>query len=289
MKLGSKDFYNPTNIFISIGKIQELYNNSHNELNQFIQLVSDYIAKNTGHAIELKLLTHPVVSDALMLYDRKCNSADTNVKPYSVPMGMNHPYGTVVHDNDFKLDAQIPAKLGYMSYVTTQNYNELKEGDITPFISYMYNAYNVERVNNVTDRVSSGMSNEQLTQLNKAYTEKYNQVITKLATATESYIKTPNQTTHDNLKDQLKSYVTLPAESLKQSSRISAPIVPISIEFSVDGINGFRYGGILTFDMLPERYKRNVVWQIINVSHKVNDTGKWTTTIKCAMKVDYNS
>ncbi len=38
------------------------------------------------------------------------------------------------------------------------------------------------------------------------------------------------------------------------------------------------------FKGLPARYTNNTVFSVVGVSHSVNDSGEWTTNIKCIMR-----
>jgi hypothetical protein len=61
-------------------------------------------------------------------------------------------------------------------------------------------------------------------------------------------------------------------------------VIPFDVEFTIDGINGFRYGDILSFTALPSRYTTNAVFPIVGVKQSVNSEGQWTTTIRCIMR-----
>ena len=65
---------------------------------------------------------------------------------------------------------------------------------------------------------------------------------------------------------------------------MTAPIFPFEASVTLDGIHGFKYGDVLQFDALPLRYRMNTVFSIINISHTVNTTGEWITTLKCIMR-----
>jgi phage protein D len=62
-------------------------------------------------------------------------------------------------------------------------------------------------------------------------------------------------------------------------------IFPMDLEFTIDGINGFKFGDVLQFDGLPKRYTDSYVFTVISVTHEVNTNGEWTTTLKCNPRV----
>ena len=65
---------------------------------------------------------------------------------------------------------------------------------------------------------------------------------------------------------------------------MTAPIFPFTAEFTIAGINGLRYGDVLTFEALPLRYRVNTVFSVISVTHTVSGDGNWSTQVKCIMR-----
>jgi hypothetical protein len=88
--------------------------------------------------------------------------------------------------------------------------------------------------------------------------------------------------------NSLKEWVTYQNESFKENYQVKNPVIPFEVEFTLDGINGFKWGDVLTFDALPSRYKRNCVFSIISITHNVTDTGEWKTNIKCITRAQIN-
>ena len=82
----------------------------------------------------------------------------------------------------------------------------------------------------------------------------------------------------------LADYIKIPTPEITKSQQVTAPIFPFTTEFTIDGINGFRYGDVLTFDALPKKYRVNTVFSVIGVSHTVSADGQWTTNVKCIMR-----
>ena len=76
----------------------------------------------------------------------------------------------------------------------------------------------------------------------------------------------------------------MPTADIQKSQQITAPIFPFTAEFTIDGINGLRYGDVLTFEALPLKYRVNTVFSVISVTHNVSNTGEWTTAVKCIMR-----
>ena len=87
----------------------------------------------------------------------------------------------------------------------------------------------------------------------------------------------------------MKKYIQYPTPTLNQTSQLKAPIIPFTVSFTIDGINGFRYGDLLSFKGLPARYTSNTVFMITTISQNVSSEGAWNTTINAVMrtKIDF--
>jgi hypothetical protein len=59
---------------------------------------------------------------------------------------------------------------------------------------------------------------------------------------------------------------------------------PWDVNFTIDGINGLRYGDVLKFNGLPTRYQANTVFSVISLTHNVSADGIWKTNVKCIMR-----
>ena len=99
--------------------------------------ISAKIKGVTGGAIELKLVTHSILQNALLFTDVKNikpipdpDTEEKKVEPYSVPMFANHPNGSICRD--FKFSAKIPDNVKNLSYVLNTS-DEISDSDIAPF------------------------------------------------------------------------------------------------------------------------------------------------------------
>jgi len=88
------------------------------------------------------------------------------------------------------------------------------------------------------------------------------------------------------LYQALTEYFKYPTNEIKKSNKMAAPIFPFSAEFTIDGINGFRYGDALTFVCLPTTYRVNTLFSIATITQTVGSDGQWTTTVRCIMRTD---
>jgi hypothetical protein len=225
----------------------------------------------TSGAISLKLITHPEDQTVLAFYDENFigTPADKRgVEPYTIPMTTT---GTIVHD--FQLKASLPDNVSSLSYVLNQDPSRVTTEDIGPYINYMYNS-------NDPTKVSAA---EQL------HANKHLEFINALTLAKSKFAETM---VDKNLQDALdlaqKNYLSRPSPTLKEDMQRIAPIIPFDITFTIDGIHGFRYGDVLTFDVLPDKYKVNTVFSIVGVNHQVSQDSIWTTEIRCIMRPKVN-
>ena len=86
------------------------------------------------------------------------------------------------------------------------------------------------------------------------------------------------------MRDVLKKHIQYPTDDIILSNQTAAPTIPFTTSFTIDGINGFRYGDVLMFDGLPDRYKNNVVFSVLKINHTVSTNGEWKTQIDCIMR-----
>lgn len=274
----------PSRIFINVEEIQRILNalSANNTrkftIDTFLSVISGKINYATAGAIKLHLISHPTDNTKLLFTDVKYISpappsdATTSlgsanpVIPYSVPMMANHPNGTIVRT--FRFSATLPESVKNLSYVLNQG-DEITEQEIAPFMNYMYSSKNESAIN-------SFISN---------YRTKHEEYLQSL---TETKIKLGLAPTTLELQQALykalSNYVKYPTPDVKRSQTMIAPILPFTVDFEIDGINGLRYGDVLTFEMLPSKYRVNTVFSIIGITHTVSTEGVWTTNIRCIMR-----
>jgi hypothetical protein len=181
-------------------------------------------------------------------------------------MFADHPHGTIVRD--FSFNATIPESAKNLSYVLNSG-DDVSEEQIAPYLNYMYNAKDADSVNRIFDE----------------YKSKHQSYISELERMKTLYGQAPGvDSLTQSLYKALTSYIKFPRPSILESQQITAPIFPFDAEFTIDGINGFRYGDVLTFHALPDKYKINTVFSIISITHDLSSAGEWTTRIKCIMR-----
>lgn len=271
-------------IFINLEEIQRILNtlSANNTrkftVDTFLSVIASKINYATAGAIKLHLVSHPVDSNKLLFTDVKYIApapatdsttslgSEKPVTPYSVPMMANHPNGTIVRT--FRFSASLPENVKNLSYVLNQG-DEITEQEIAPYMNYMYSS---KDANAITNFISS-------------YRTKHEEYLQSL---TETKIKLGLSPTTPELQQALykalSNYVKYPTPDVKRSQTMIAPILPFTVDFEIDGINGFRYGDVLTFEMLPSKYQVNTVFSIIGITHTVSNEGVWTTNIRCIMR-----
>ena len=124
-----------------------------------------------------------------------------------------------------------------------------------------------------------------ITKISNEYKQKNKTAIDQLLTSRTrlSFLPSNSQLIGAVYKD-LTTYLKYPTDDLRKSQQITAPIFPFDVTFEIDGINGLRYGDVLTFDALPLRYRVNTVFSIIGIRHNVGTNGEWITEVKCIMR-----
>lgn len=277
-----KEVCYPARIFINLDTIKEIYESwtastTSFKVSDFLSSITNKIQTATGNAIQLSLITHPKQNSMLLLYDSNflgTPSEVDDVKPYHIPMSAAYPagvpngsIGSIVHD--FKLSAKIPDSVATLSYVLNQNPDEISEDQIAPYLNYMYNSGDPEKVKKA-DEIYEKANAQHLEDLKKTRSE---------------FGKNINDQPNQKLfQEALVKYIQMPMPTIKQSQQMMAPIFPFEAEFTIDGIHGFRYGDVVTFDILPYRYRANTVFSIIGIEHDATQDGQWTTRVRCIMR-----
>jgi hypothetical protein len=271
-------------IFINVEEIQRILtsisaNNTRKfTVDTFLTVISARITYATGGTIKLHLVSHPDDPTKLLFTDVKYISAapSTNtttaigsekpVVPYSIPMMANHPNGTIVRE--FRFSATLPESVKNLSYVLNQG-DEITEQEIAPYMNFMYSSKDPVAINNFIASY-------------KTRHESYLQSLTE--TKIKLGLSPTTQELQEALYKALNNYIKYPTPDVKRSQTMIAPILPFTVEFEIDGINGLRYGDVLTFDMLPSKYRVNTVFSIIGITHTVSNEGVWTTNVRCIMR-----
>lgn len=280
--LGNDRSY-PARIFLFLPMIKDILdeldknaNGSSYPISNLLNKISEKIEYATGGAIKLKLITHPVIDSLLAFYDEKYlgQPGDTAVvKPYHVPMhaklktNEEDSVGSILLD--FKMSAKLPDSAATLAYVLNQDPAEISEDDIAPYVNTMYQFNDPEKLKKAEEKY--GITHKTYLDQLQAQKSEYGKNMT-------------NEETRVKLYEALVKHIQFPYAKLTQSQQALAPIFPWDVSFTIDGVNGFRYGDVLTFDALPTKYTANTVFSIIGITHSVSQDGQWKTDIKCIMR-----
>ena len=285
----------PGLMYISLQFIQDtllLINQTEmNTVNEFLKTLSSKIYYASGGAYQMSLITHPEIQNVLLYYDTN------NVKgfkepvpiPYPVPMFANDVadgVGTIV--KDFQFNGKLPSDASTLSYVLNQDPADISESDIAPFLSYMYSANTIER-SGPNETIKNIISPETLQKIEADYKGKHEQYVNELTDPISGsiaiYGKDKDESENQKaLHTSLRRYIQYPTATIKNTNQLKAPIIPFDASFTIAGINGFRYGDVLKFNGLPDRYTINTVFSIMAINHSVSDKGEWNTKIRCIMR-----
>jgi len=286
IKFNDKDQSYPTRIFINLQLVKSIIDKLKIEettfkISDFLTTLSDKINVATCGAISLTMISHPTYTDTMLFYDKNFIGNST-VTPYSIPMMANHPHGTIV--TDFQFEAKLPSSVQGLMYAINSNPNASEE-QIAPYMNFMYNNQLITRKDNVQITSSNVNSQSELKKLEEKYEKNHNDFKKALADAKKLFGDTPTSIElQEKLEGALKKYLQYPTHKLIDSSKLQSPVYPYEVSFTIQGVNGFRYGDSLQFDMLPQKYKTSTVFSIISIIHTINTSGEWTTAIKCIMR-----
>jgi hypothetical protein len=259
----------------------------------FLIEISKLISESTGNFINMKLISYPDNPDYLIYYDANYKGFDSyNVKPYSVPMFANHPNGTIVRE--FSLESKLPQNMQALMYTVNQS-DTISEEKIAPFLNYMYNNRIITRstdkeTNATSENVSSGVDENIKKELDAKYAEAHTKYKNALSAALTKFASDglTNKTTQIELSNALIKHVQWPTDKINKSAQMTAAVYPMEVSFTIDGINGLRYGDIVEFKALPMKYKNNTTFSIIGITHTVSTAGEWITKITCIMRPKFD-
>lgn len=285
----------PSKIFVNMEVVKEIMDRILSDdgsfsVTGFFDALSAEIHKQLGGAVDMKFITHPKHDGVLLWYDANRIFASKNSKsvvPYDFPMFANDPRGSIVRE--FSFSTKLPENVKNLSYVLNQNPEEISESDIAPYMNFMYNSLEVKRERNfetgqLTITRNVGIQ-EKLEVINRIYREKHEKFVAELTDAKKQFIYDfDSDEKIYKLQQALRHYIQYPTPNIQNSNQLTAPILPFEVTVTIDGINGFRYGDVLDFKGLPERYRKNVVFSIISITHTVGTDGQWTTKLQCIMR-----
>jgi hypothetical protein len=296
-----RNFGRTGNIFINLELINEIATRlttpkDEFTVKNFLAELSTEINTATGGAITLKLITDP--EDLTVMYYRDINWVKDGSKPepYLLPMFANDPRGSIVRD--FKLSAKLPSSVQSLMY-SINSTDKVTESQLGPYISFMYNngtttrnptTVTIDGKPVVVDELTTFGGGKELTEkLAKEYAATHDKYYNEFIKARAAYGTNPNsETKRLALQSALIKYLQYPYATIQQTNQVAAPTIPIEAEFTIDGVNGLRYGDIIDFPGLPAKYRTNTTFTIKGMTHTVSTTGEWTTNVSCLMRPKFD-
>lgn len=268
---GTNAIFFPSRIFINLETIESIVKDVSNNnvrkftVGKFLEEISTLISKCTGGAINLVLTADKDDPETILFADTGFIKLKETTA-YEIPMFANHPQGTIVED--FQLSAKLPESVKNLSYVLNQG-NTVSAEKIAPYMNFMFNADNKEAVQTQVD----------------LYAATHEKAVAEWKQSSTEYGKSPQDAdVIANLEKTLKTYLQYPTDDIRNSTQLTAPIFPFDASFTISGINGFRYGDVLSFPGLPKKYTENTVFSIIKINHSVSSNGEWKTKINTIMR-----
>jgi len=282
-------------IWINTSILQQLTTSN---VKDVIKHVAKEVAEASGGMIMLKLVANPADLNELILYDARYINVGA-VTPFMIPMSNLSPSGSVV--KEFSIEAKLPPSSQALMYAIN-NSDVISEENTAPFINYLYNNFQVYRTVNesekdnkigpvfqITDEFKSDTASDQGSKLKEDYEASYKKYDDELTTVKQQFINSPlDPRLRSKLLIALKKKVQYPTSNIQQSNLLNAPTYPHEVTITIDGINGFRYGDVVEFPVLPARYRSQTTFSIFGINHTVNLSGIWNTTLRCQMRPDFN-
>jgi len=266
---GDTKIIRPARIYINIEIIQEFIDEqAKNKLDVTIQslfnAISEEIEFNTGNAFRIKLAQHPLADSALIYYDTNYYNPSVAIQEFFVPVFASDNGRTIV--SDIQISSKVPESIKQLIY-------GIQAGKTTTQKIALSSAY-IYAPPEVQDK------------LEELHRDNHNDAIKSLNDAKVIFAKQPDaETTYTTLQKALSKYVTYYTPDLKETLNNTKPVYPLEITFTIDGINGFKYGDVLNINGIPKRYSKSFVFMVTGVSHNVQENGEWTTSLNLLARV----
>lgn len=260
----------PARIYVNIEAIRKLFGQIEADptVKNLLNKLSELIQSNTGNAIKMVLVQDPLIEDALLYTDANYIDLTTSVQEFTLPAFPGLTGRSAI--KSFSLSTNVPNTVKNMIF----GINSLETGTQkqVAFSSYIY-----------ADEATRK-------ELEKRWRETYGTTKIDLAiTKNDIALKPIDEPAIEKLRDALAMYVTYFTDDIKKSLNYTKAYFPMNLEFTLDGINGLKYGDVLQFDGIPKRYVDAFVFMIVGITHTVDTSGQWTTSITCNPRVRSNS
>jgi hypothetical protein len=260
----------PARIYINIELIRGIVDKIKNDptIKELLKQLGAEIQTNTGNAIKMVLVQDPLVESALLYTDSAYIDTNLSVEEFSVPAFPSFSGRSVIRN--FTLSANVPNSVKNMIFGVVSGASGTQKQ--VAYNGYIYASAEVKK------------------QLEEEWKKSYETNNKGLAIAKNNKALKPiDDEATKLLQLALEKYVTYFTDDIKKSMNSTKVIFPMDLEFTIDGLNGFKFGDVLQFDGLPKRYLDAYVFTVIGISHEVSTSGEWTTTLKCNPRVRIKS
>lgn len=279
-QVSDKDVIDPTSestrygclsrILINVETIAEIESNLREQttrpftIKNFMIEISNEIKKQLGYAIFPGLIYHSESPSTLLFYDQNYFGPDLQIAEFEIPVFSSKSQGTVVRD--IKLSYDVPDKYKNLLF-------GFRSQAVSPTKVASYNPY-------LISNSSKAREEEQ-----EKWKENHKKSLIQLADAKSELTKDIYDKSYiENLQNALELYVKYSEPSLQESIDQQKPRWLYTLEFTVDGINGFKFGDVLQFRGLPKKYNQDYVFIVDKITHQIDATGGWTTTLNCGTR-----
>lgn len=89
-------------------------------------------------------------------------------------------------------------------------------------------------------------------------------------------------------RDAYINFIFEQIESTSENSTFRSALIPLDLTITIDGVAGIKWGNAFSVSYLPERYIKNTLFQVKDITHSVSNDG-WTTTLIGQMRPVYKS
>lgn len=272
---GTKVAY-PARIYINLTVIDELIEQTEQEqaepsVKHFLNKLSKEISKQLGGEISMNLIEHPLQSNILLYYDTSyIDDSIGKTEEFLVPA-----YGlkgrTAVRE--LSITTNVPESVKSMIYgldAKTKSFNAT-----TVYSPYVF------------------ASEETRAQIEADYSQNHEDAKNELFTAEDALARAPESLDGQGpsgeivarLQKALKGYIMYPTNNIQDSIASNNPAFPMEISVTFDGINGFKYGDVMNFSGIPNKYQRTFAFMVIGITHTVSNDGDWTTQLQLKARI----
>ena len=230
----------------------------------FLNKLSEVIRKHTGDAIKLALVQDADIPEALLFYDTNFVSSNKQVNEFILPAFATKTGRSIVRE--LSLNNQLPNDVKNMLFTfSTPLPGIQKQVSLAPWV------YSI---------------GERRKEFEEQWKINHIAAVESLEENSNTFAKRPTDPeVMKRLQFALTQYVTYFTPDIRNSINTNKVTFPLELEFTIDGINGFKFGDVLNFDGIPKRYSETFVFSVSSIVHSVSNDGEWTTKINCLARV----